>query len=95
MRPAELLTLMGLYKDVEKARRGLDGAGRPLAVAFAGSRFKRDETLTVRLARMVGMRVAGRFAGRLVPLVAVAVNAIANERETRALADRAIRFYGG
>jgi hypothetical protein len=27
--------------------------------------------------------------------VAIAFNAIANERETRELADRAARFYGG
>jgi hypothetical protein len=31
----------------------------------------------------------------LIPGFAIAWNAIGNERRTRALADRAIRFYGG
>jgi hypothetical protein len=95
MRPAELLVLMDLYDDPESARAALDGTGRSLAVAFAGARMGRDEALTMRLGRMVGKRAASRFAGRLVPFVAVAFNAIGNERDTRALADRAIRFYGG
>jgi hypothetical protein len=30
-----------------------------------------------------------------VPGLAVVVNAVGNERDTRALADRAIAFYGG
>jgi hypothetical protein len=30
-----------------------------------------------------------------VPFFAIAYNAVSNERDTRALADRAIRFYGG
>ena len=33
--------------------------------------------------------------GRLIPFAAIVFNAVANERSTRALADRAIRFYGG
>ncbi len=44
---------------------------------------------------MVGKRTIRRFAGRLIPGIAIAFNAIANERDTRALADRAIKFYGG
>ena len=36
-----------------------------------------------------------RLAGRLVPGFAIAWNAIGNERRTRAVADKAIRFYGG
>jgi hypothetical protein len=93
MRPAELLVLMGLYDDVAKARRALDGAGRPLAFAFARSRVRRSEGLSLRLARRVGTRTASRYAGRFVPVVGIAINAVANERETRALADRAIAFY--
>jgi hypothetical protein len=31
----------------------------------------------------------------LIPGVGMAFNAVANERDTRALADRAIAFYGG
>ena len=31
----------------------------------------------------------------MIPFAAIAFNAIGNERETRALADKAIKFYGG
>jgi hypothetical protein len=95
MRPAELLVLMGLYSDVHEARKALDGVGRSVAEAYVGSRLEREEALAVRLAKMVGKRTARRFAGRLIPFAAIAFNAVANERDTRALADRAIRFYGG
>jgi hypothetical protein len=95
MRPAELLVLMELYEDPQTARAALDGIGPTLAVAYVGSRVRRDETLALRLTRMVGERAARRFAGRLVPGVAIAFNAVSNERDTRRLADRAIRFYGG
>jgi len=95
MRPAELLVIRDLYPDPQSARRALDGAGTTVARAYIGSRAQRDEALAARLARFVGRRVTRRFAGRLVPFAAIAFNAIGNERETRALADRTIRFYGG
>ncbi len=31
----------------------------------------------------------------MIPFAAIAFNAIGNERETRALADKAIKYYGG
>jgi hypothetical protein len=95
MRPAELLVITHLYDDVHEARDALDGIGRTMAEAYAASRIQRDEALMMRLAKMVGKSSARRFAGRFVPGFAVAFNAIANERDTRALADRAIKFYGG
>jgi hypothetical protein len=95
MRPAELLVLQGLFPDPQTAREALDGAGETVAHAFVGSRLARDEALVSRLGKMVGRRVVKRFAGRLIPFAAIAFNAIGNERETRALADRAITFYGG
>ena len=95
MRPAELLVLTGLYPDPQSARAALDGVGTSVAQAYVGSRLGRDEALARRLLKMVGKRGGKRLAGRLVPFFAVAFNAVANERDTRALADRAIAFYGG
>ena len=95
MRPAELLVLMGLYDDPREARAALDGMGATVAEAYIGSRLEREEALATRLAKMVGKRAVRRFAGRLIPVAAIAFNAISNERNTRELADRAIKFYGG
>lgn len=98
VRPAEQLVLQGLYDDVGAARVALDLArGRPLALALATRRLSSGEqqTLMRRLARMVGKRAVRRFGGRLVPGLAIVANAVGDERDTRALADRAIRFYGG
>lgn len=95
MRPAELLVMRDLYPDPATARAALDGVGRNLVSAYVGRRMNRDEALTGRLLKLVGRRATGRLAGRLVPGVAVMVNAVGNERDTRALADRAITFYGG
>ena len=36
-----------------------------------------------------------KLAGKAIPGIAVAFNAVENERETRALAKDAMRFYGG
>jgi hypothetical protein len=95
MRPAELLVLTGLYPDPQSARAALDGIGTTMAEAYIGSRLQRDEALAARLLKMVGKRTGRRVAGRLIPFFAIAFNAVANERDTRALADRAIKFYGG
>jgi hypothetical protein len=96
MRPAEQLVLQGLYADAPTARRALDGAGTHMAQAMVESRMGGgDEALAARLAKMVGKRAMRRMAGRLIPGFAIAFNAIGNERDTRALGDRAIAFYGG
>lgn len=95
MRPAELLVLQDLYPDPQAARDALDGTGTHMAQAMVLGRVEKEEALVTRLARMVGRRAAKRIGARLVPGLAIALNAIGNERDTRALADRAIRFYGG
>jgi len=97
MRPAELLVLQELYPDPVQARAALDGVGTPVASAYVDSKLAgtQDRKLAQTLMRVVGKRVGNRVAGRLIPGVASVVNAVGNERETRALADRAIRFYGG
>jgi EcsC protein family len=95
MRPAELLVLRDLYPDPGSARRALDGMGATVAEAYVGSKLQRDEALATRLAFMVGKRGITRMAGRLIPGFAIMFNAVANERDTRRLADRCIQFYGG
>ena len=42
----------------------------------------------MRLAKLLGVRSARKLAGRVIPGVGIAFNAIGNERRTRALADR-------
>jgi hypothetical protein len=97
MRPAELLVLRDIYPDPETARRALDGIGKTVAEAYVGAKLERgrERAMLSRLMLFVGKRTAGRAARRLIPGVAIAFNAVANERDTRALADRAIAFYGG
>jgi hypothetical protein len=97
MRPAELLVLRDLYPDPETARRALDGIGKTVAEAYVGSKLERgrEQAMLSRLLRFAGKRTVTGAARRLIPGVAIAFNAIANERDTRDLADRAARFYGG
>jgi EcsC protein family len=97
MRPAELLVLRDLYPDPQTARQALDGIGRTVAEAYLGSKVERgrEHAMMSRMLRFVGKRTANRAARRLIPGVAIAFNAVANEKDTRALADRAIKFYGG
>ncbi|MTD45804.1 hypothetical protein GKE82_16275 [Conexibacter sp. W3-3-2] len=97
MRPAELLVLQGLYPDPAEARAALDGTGTPVASAFVDKKItdSQDRKLTRTLMNMVGKQMGTRVAGRLIPGVASVFNAVSNERDTRAIADRAIHFYGG
>jgi EcsC protein family len=97
MRPAELLVLRDLYPDPATARQALDGIGKTVAEAYMGTKIDRgrEQAMLSRLLRFVGKRTATRAARRLIPGIAIAFNAVANERDTRALADRAMRFYGG
>lgn len=95
MRPAELLVIQGFYADRATARAALDGVGQSLASAYVGRRSNADEALASRLLKMVGKRATKRVVGRLIPGLAILTNAVGNERDTRALADRAIAFYGG
>ena len=96
MRPAELLTLQGLYPAAQDARAALDGVGRRMAVAYAESKLSGgQQRLRTRLVKMVGERVAHRAAGKLIPGVASPINAIQNGNAVAELGEKAIRFYGG
>ena len=97
MRPAELLVLRDLYTDPQTARQALDGmGGRSPRRTWAASSRARATTRRRRAAAQVRRQARRpRAARRLIPGVAIAFNAVANERDTRALADKASRFYGG
>lgn len=96
MRPAELLVLQEIYDDPVEARKALDDeGGRSVAQAYVDGKMSGESKLTRTLAKFVGKRALKRIIGKSIPGVAVAVNAIGNERDTRDLADRCIRFYGG
>jgi hypothetical protein len=95
MRPAELLVLFRLYDEPVAARAALDGIGSRVAVSWVGQQLSREEALARRLFSMVGRHTGRHVAGRLIPGLAIVVNAAANERATRRLAHRAIAFYGG
>jgi hypothetical protein len=95
MRPAELLVLQRLFDDPYEAREALDGVGQRVATAWAGRRMNRDNELFRSLRRMAVREATDRVAGRLIPGVASIFNAVQDSRDTRLLADRAIRFYGG
>ncbi|HEX8122422.1 MAG TPA: EcsC family protein [Solirubrobacteraceae bacterium] len=97
MRPAELLVLWDLFDDPPAARAALDGASGPLAVSATTRKLDSsvEERLTERLARAAAGHGARRLGGKLIPGFAIFWNSIGNERSTRALADDAIRFYGG
>ena len=95
MRPAELLVIYDFYPDAPTARRALDGVGSTMVEAYVGNKLQRQEALTLRLAKLLGIRTARKLAGRVIPGVAIAFNSVGNERRTRAVADKAIRFYGG
>ena len=96
MRPAELLTLQGLYPTAQEAREALDGVGRHVAVAFAEGKMRgSDSTLRSRLLKMVGERVAHRAAAKVIPGVASPIMAVQNGNAVAELGERALRFYGG
>jgi EcsC family protein len=96
MRPAELLVLQQVYSDPWAAREALDGlSNSTVAEQWVGNRLSQEGELHKRLLRFVGMRVAERGAGRLIPGLGLIINAVGNERDTRALADRCMVFYGG
>ena len=97
MRPAELLTLQGVYPTAAEARAALDGTGRRMAVALAGRAMHsdRDEAIHARLAKYAAKRLARRYAGRLVPLLGAPLGAIQNANATKELGSRALAYYGG
>lgn len=92
-RPAELLVLQELYQDPAAARRALEGVGPSLVMAYAGKYISRRDALMRKLLKQVGQYGARRLAGKSVPGVAIAFNALDNGADTKRLARRTLRFY--
>ena len=96
MRPAELLTLTGVYPTPQEAREALDGVGRHFALAYGEGKMRGDKrTLQGRLIRMVGGHFTKRMAGKVIPFVASPIMAVQNGDAVAELGHRALRFYGG
>ena len=94
MRPAELLTLQGIYPTAAEARAALDGVGKHMALQYIDSRRGEGE-LVPKLLKLVARKVAKRSVTRLVPLLSSPVAAVQNARATADLGTRALKFYGG
>jgi hypothetical protein len=98
MRPAELLTLQGVYPTAAEARAALDGAGKRMAHAMAEralSSGKQHQAIHMRLAKYAAKRMARRYAGRLIPFIGAPLGAIQNAGATKELGRRALAYYGG
>jgi hypothetical protein len=97
MRPAELLTLTGVYPTAQEARDALDGIGRHFAIAYGEGKVRSGEkrTLQGRLIRMVGGHFTKKMVGKVIPFVASPIMAVQNGDAVAELGERAIRFYGG
>lgn len=96
MRPAEYLVLRDFYPDPLSARAALDGTGATVAEQYVGAKLAGgNETLLSRLTKLTVRKGGTKLAGKAIPGIAMAFNAVTNERETRALAKDAMRFYGG
>jgi EcsC protein family len=96
MRPAELLTLTGVYPTAQEAREALDGVGRHFAIAYGEGKLRSEKgTLQGRLIRMVGGHFTKWTAAKVIPGVASPIMAVQNGNAVAELGERALRFYGG
>ena len=97
MRPAELLTLQGIYPSAADARASLDGIGRSMASHYIESKLERrdDRAVTQKLMRYLLKRTVKRGLGRMIPLVGAPLGALQNGGATKDLGKRALAYYGG
>jgi hypothetical protein len=95
MRPAEYLTLQGLYETPAEAREALDGVGKRMAQAMVERALEGRESsgLHLKVAKYIAKRLARRYAGRLVPFIGAPLGAIQNGSMTKQLGQRALSYY--
>lgn len=99
-RAAEVLVILEVYDTIEAAQAGLDRQGQRLATALATSQITRklqgtDRSLSSKLVRFTGKRVARRYGGRLVPGLGAVLGSIDNAAAARGFGEKAIAFYRG
>jgi hypothetical protein len=91
---AELLVLQGIYNTTEAARVALTEAAKRVANRAVNLYLKGSTLLLLRqLFRYVGIRFTRVGVLKVVPFVAIPVNAGVNGLSTGSLAKRAIKFY--
>jgi EcsC protein family len=97
MRPAELLSLQGVYESPAQARAALDGMGKLMAQAMVEKALagRSTESLQRRLAKYLAKRLAHRYAGRLIPFIGAPIGAVQNGGATKELGRLALSYYGG
>jgi uncharacterized protein (DUF697 family) len=95
MRPAELLTLQGVYGTPAEARKALDGMGKLMAQAMVEKALASRDTdrLHRRLLKYLAKRMARRYAGRFIPLIGAPIGAIQNAAATKDIGRRALAYY--
>jgi hypothetical protein len=97
MRPAELLSLQGVYESPAQARAALDGMGKLMAQAMVEKALagRSVESLQRRLVKYLARRLARRYAGRLIPFIGAPIGAVQNAGATKELGRLALSYYGG
>lgn len=94
MRPAELLTLQGIYETANDARAALDGVGTHMAMQYVTSKTARREQLSKRLLKLAGRKAAQKGAGKVIPGIASPIMAVQNANATSELGRKALDYYG-
>lgn len=91
---AELLVLQGIYTTTEAARVALTEATKRVATRAVTLHLKGGTLLLLKqLFRYVGIKFTRAGVLKVVPFVAIPVNAAVNGLSTGSLARRAIKFY--
>jgi EcsC protein family len=95
MRPAELLTLQGIYDTANDARAALDGLGTHMALRYASVKASQRDDLAKRLIKLAGRKAGTKAAGKVIPGIASPIMAVQNASATQELGQRTLDFYGG
>ena len=95
MRPAELLSIQGVYDTPADARAALDGMGKLMAQAMVEKALqgRSSENMQRRLVKYLARRLARRYAGRLIPFVGAPLGALQNGGVTKDIGKLALAYY--